>query len=409
MTKIRSTPRSNHQNLRVQQAAGQHQQAAHRPQPAEGLRRKAWLLAAGLLTTARNNPGSVLALGGSILTAKMMMQETKHPNHGLVSIVPLGKNPRPEGVELLVVDESSHPGGHGDWSSFVANSNIDKTQNIETLLLENGLSPDLCERLEHLIHIAKMQNPPEVISMSLGFTPARKFELDVRNNNGLKHVVKQHGADTSKWPLEKVKDYKNYLKQQATVILKNYANDMNIKCKDGTHYSQKKAEVFKALTNAGVTVVLCAGNDGRVEAIMNDVGQDVPEGLFSSYFYSNGEFLPDGVIVVGGSRTLINGKEAVLESSNPNPAVDVLANGVAVQVNAKGDTKSGTSFSAPRVAALAANILAINPRLTPADVEEIIVSTATPLYEPKGKSGKGAINESKALDAARKSLLNKNS
>ncbi len=157
------------------QVTDQPQQATNNTSSAGMLSRKGRLLATGLLAAVRANPATTVSM--AVATgAAAWMRTNNRPDNNSVSIQPLGKNPRPHGIEVLVVDDNSHPGGHGDMTSFVVNSNIDKTQNIETLLLENGLSPGLCETLDDLIQISKMKNPPEVISMSLGSTPARHFE-----------------------------------------------------------------------------------------------------------------------------------------------------------------------------------------------------------------------------------------
>ncbi|MCE2745494.1 MAG: S8/S53 family peptidase [Burkholderiales bacterium] len=386
------------------QVTDQPQQATNNTSSAGMLSRKGRLLATGLLAAVRANPATTVSM--AVATgAAAWMRTNNRPDNNSVSIQPLGKNPRPHGIEVLVVDDNSHPGGHGDMTSFVVNSNIDKTQNIETLLLENGLSPGLCETLDDLIQISKMKNPPEVISMSLGSTPARHFEEHYPRV--LSYFVGRDGEDKSRWPAKGMEAYKSNLEGLTNHILKKHASSMQMKCADGSIYSKKRADTFKALTNAGVTVVLCAGNDGDVEAKMNEVGLNVPNEMFKSIYYSHGEFLPDGVIVVGGSETLADGGVFAIGFSNPNPAVDVLADARHIQVNAEGGRASGTSFSAPKVAALAANILAINPRLKPAEVENIILSTASPLDSPTNRARMGVINESKALEVARHSLSNK--
>ena len=378
------------------------QQATRDPAAGAGLARKGRLLAAGLLAAARSNPGLVVDLAVSSSSA-LGLGTAKPPHRHQVSVQPLGKNPRPEGVEILVVDIDSYRGGHGDWTSYVANAHTDKTQDIETLLLENGLSKDPCTRLDELIQVSQMEHPPEVVSMSLGATPARSFEASARDVVQ-KYFVDREGPDQSKWSPEAMSAYKTNLDHLAKRMVASYERFLTKGCADGTSFSKKTEDAFHALSGAGVTVVVCAGNDGGVEATMNAAGMEVPDGLFRSIYYSNGEVLPDGVIVVGGSKTLPDDNPAAELKSNPNPAVDVLAPYHDVQVNAEGGRLSGTSFSAPIVAALAANILAINPRLKPAEVEQIILSTATPIDDLKGRARAGVVNPEQALQAARDSL-----
>ncbi|MEM2669050.1 MAG: S8 family serine peptidase, partial [Candidatus Bathyarchaeia archaeon] len=91
--------------------------------------------------------------------------------------------------------------------------------------------------------------------------------------------------------------------------------------------------------------------------------------------------------------------------SSYGPYVDLSAPGVSIYTTVKGGSYgsvSGTSFSAPIVAGVAALIFSVNPSLTPADVERILESTAVDL----GDSGYdvyygwGRVNAYEALKAA---------
>jgi serine protease AprX len=58
----------------------------------------------------------------------------------------------------------------------------------------------------------------------------------------------------------------------------------------------------------------------------------------------------------------------------------------------------GTSFAAPIVASIVAQLLEIDPTLTPSDVKHILMSTATPLTAyPARRQGSGIVNQSLAL------------
>lgn len=62
----------------------------------------------------------------------------------------------------------------------------------------------------------------------------------------------------------------------------------------------------------------------------------------------------------------------------------------------------GTSFAAPIVASLAAQMLEANPSLTPAEVKEILIRTAEPIEgAPAPRQGFGVIRARAAVDAAR--------
>ncbi|MEM2696000.1 MAG: Ig-like domain-containing protein, partial [Thermoproteota archaeon] len=91
--------------------------------------------------------------------------------------------------------------------------------------------------------------------------------------------------------------------------------------------------------------------------------------------------------------------------SSYGPYVDLSAPGVSIYTTIRGGgygSVSGTSFSAPIVAGVAALIFSVNPSLTPADVERILESTAVDL----GDSGYdvyygwGRVNAYEALKAA---------
>src|SRR6266542_3255948 len=129
----------------------------------------------------------------------------------------------------------------------------------------------------------------------------------------------------------------------------------------------------------------------------------------------------------GGVVTISAGNEATFDSTADNPLflmvsatdstdtlaswsnkgnnVDVSAPGVNIVttgLNATYGYASGTSFSAPIVAAVAALILSANPSLTPAQVQDIIRTSADDLGTPGFDTsyGWGRVNASKALTAA---------
>lgn len=63
----------------------------------------------------------------------------------------------------------------------------------------------------------------------------------------------------------------------------------------------------------------------------------------------------------------------------------------------------GTSMAAPVVSAVAALMIEVNPGLSPAEVKQILMSTATPLKGfPAQQSGAGLVNAGRAVAAARR-------
>lgn len=81
------------------------------------------------------------------------------------------------------------------------------------------------------------------------------------------------------------------------------------------------------------------------------------------------------------------------------PTVKVHANGYQVESTIPGGERiaeSGTSMAAPQVTALAAKMLAVNPKLQPAELIRIIVATAD--KTPDGR--RVLINPKRAIAAA---------
>ena len=92
------------------------------------------------------------------------------------------------------------------------------------------------------------------------------------------------------------------------------------------------------------------------------------------------------------------GDEASFTSYGPTVAVD--ANGYEVESYVPGGDRlkmSGTSMASPNVANLAAKILAVNPKLKPTEVIEIIKSTADKTADGR----RNLINPTKAVEAAK--------
>lgn len=133
-----------------------------------------------------------------------------------------------------------------------------------------------------------------------------------------------------------------------------------------------------------VVVVAAAGNNNR------DVANFYP----ASY---------DGVIAVAASTP----QDTKASFSNWGSRIDVAAPGVEILSTFPGGGYrpwEGTSMASPHVAGLAALMLSANSSLTPADVRQIIQSTADDLGVP-GKDiyfGYGRINAKKAVEEARR-------
>jgi serine protease AprX len=147
----------------------------------------------------------------------------------------------------------------------------------------------------------------------------------------------------------------------------------------------------RILTERGIVVVFSAGNAGAGLHTLNpyavapwvvSVGATDARGRLAG-FSSRGAFgsalfrptlVAPGVSVIGprAAGVSLTGTLGVAGADAGRLAPDELAYYT---------TASGTSFSAPQVAATVALMLEANPRLTPAEVRDILQRTATPLPE----------------------------
>src|SRR5437867_817858 len=150
----------------------------------------------------------------------------------------------------------------------------------------------------------------------------------------------------------------------------------------------------RALYDAGITVVFAAGNYGPAVDTLNPysvapwvigVGSTRKDGFLSD-FSSRGifeELLYHPVLLAPG--------EAITAAAPQG------LNGGAPYA-----TESGTSFSAPHVAGVAALMLETNSALTPADIKRILQETATPVVSrDRSEVGAGRLDAWAALTRAR--------
>lgn len=172
----------------------------------------------------------------------------------------------------------------------------------------------------------------------------------------------------------------------------------------------------RLLTDRGVNVVFSAGNTGPGLHTLNPyaaapwvVSVGAMEGGRVAAFSSRGSFgseqfrptlVAPGVRVVGARAAGANVTGA--EGVGFNNDVGLAPAHVPYYTQA-----TGTSFSAPQVAGAIALMLEVNPRLTPAEVREILQRTATPLAPHYAHEvGAGMLNTHAAvLEAAYPSRL----
>ena len=298
-------------------------------------------------------------------------------------------NPQPAGVELLVIDyfqnvvgmgSSTLPPPHGAQTSYVAAASSDPAS-VELLGLQVASNAEFADQLNA---IASSGSPPEVISLSIGLDPATVFSQNLPSlNSGFDNL---YGADRSQWSESTWAQYKDQVLQMVNDCVAGFEQYLA-----GVPEQLKAA--FQNLVNAGVTVTIAGGNEGGVQTLLDQLGIMPPAGFFEGMYLPD---LPEGVIVVGASDSNAPGSSPA-SFTDAKDAIDVAADGTDVQVSADGQTNSGTSFSAPFVAGLVADMKALDPMLSPAKIEEILKQSADPVVGEEARLGSGVVNREKAL------------
>lgn len=169
------------------------------------------------------------------------------------------------------------------------------------------------------------------------------------------------------------------------------------------------AKAVEDATKAGLVVVIAAGNSGPLSETVGTPGISKDAITVGAYDDKNTPFVDDDTPAFFTSK----GPTPVDKSKKPDissPGVEV------VSLRSPGSTidkepvihygdyytlLSGTSMATPIVAGVTALILQANPNLTPQQVKEIIMETATPVKDASYYSvGKGLINPVAAVKKA---------
>jgi hypothetical protein len=163
--------------------------------------------------------------------------------------------------------------------------------------------------------------------------------------------------------------------------IRNKANVVNMSF-GGSGYSSFFEKLIERATAAGVTVVAAAGNDG-VNRIFYPAGYKT-------------------VISVGAT----DWNDAKADFSNYGSWVSVFAPGIVVSTVTSRtqpyDIQGGTSMASPLVAGLCGLLVSYNPRLTPAQIKNCLMSTAVNIESKnpahlRGLLGAGRIDAVSAL------------
>jgi serine protease AprX len=175
------------------------------------------------------------------------------------------------------------------------------------------------------------------------------------------------------------------------------------------------ARAVNELIAEGVTVVFAAGNDGGDGSTQRTSVQCVnpTPGMICVASYDDG-----GTGTREGTTSSFSSRG---DASQPNTWPDLAAPGsnivaacrATLPVCATGilgvddplhyASLSGTSMAAPHIAGIAAQVLQVAPDLTPAQVEQVLVSTATSYGDPGYAAGAGLVDAVAAVQSAARS------
>ena len=280
-------------------------------------------------------------------------------------------------------------------------SNIDSPEAAEVKQLLSNLKPDEFKAAIEEINLAgNFEHGTHVAGIALDGNPyARLLIARIEFGHTLMPDPCPSRAQADK-DAKAIKRYVEFLKRhRARVVNMSWGGSVRSiekdleQCGVGKTPDERKAlarEYFDLSRNAltrgfasapEILWITAAGNSNEDASFAEDAPADI--------------VLPN-LLTVGAVDQA--GDEASFTSYGPT--VKVHANGYQVESYLPGGDRvalSGTSMASPQVANLAGKMLAVNPKLTPQQVIEIIVATANKTSDGR----RTLVNPAKALDAAR--------
>lgn len=160
-------------------------------------------------------------------------------------------------------------------------------------------------------------------------------------------------------------------------------------------------ETAQRAYDSGIVHVVTAGNLGTVAADYLNHGIEAPEGAYRSVLAN--EF----TTIVGatdsrGTTTFRDDRAASFSSVDAGAEFSMHGVNVGVlpyEEDGK-EFSSGTSYAAPQVSALVNDMLTANPKLSVADVEDLLHRSTVPVNGSKRQVGAGQIDPDRALELA---------
>lgn len=163
---------------------------------------------------------------------------------------------------------------------------------------------------------------------------------------------------------------------------------------------QRYDEVSQQAADAGISHVLASGNYGEMAPYFEELGVETGDDFYKSMLLNDNKTV---VAATNSQNTGTYADDTGAELNSPNAGAELAAPGenrtMTTQDGATA-TSSGTSYAAPEVAAVMAQIKAENPELTPQQIEDLLVQTAVPINAPASDVGAGALNADAARAAA---------
>lgn len=171
------------------------------------------------------------------------------------------------------------------------------------------------------------------------------------------------------------------------------------------------ARMVGALIDQGIVVVFAAGNDGGDGSTQRTSQQcvDPTPGVICVAAYDDlNSGTRDGRTASFSSRGAAGSPHTYPDLAAPGasitaacqPTMPICLLGLSGPDPINYATLSGTSMAAPHIAGIAAQMLQVNPALTPAEVESILVSTATSYGDQPWAEGAGLVDAVAAVLAA---------